>query len=35
MRDDTVYLRYIFEMIRRIEENTRQGKKSFMASHTL
>jgi len=35
MKDDTVYLRYIFEMIRRIEENTHQGKEAFMASHTL
>ena len=35
MKDDTVYLRYIFEMIRRVEENTRQGKEAFMASHTL
>ena len=35
MKDDTVSLRYIFEMIRRVEENTRQGKEAFMASHTL
>src|SRR5574341_911692 len=34
MKDDTVYLRYIFEMIRRIEDNTRQGEEAFMASHT-
>jgi uncharacterized protein with HEPN domain len=35
MKDDTVFLRYISEMIRRIEENTREGKEAFMASHTL
>lgn len=35
MKEDTVYLRHIFEMIHRIEENTRQGKEVFMASHTL
>jgi uncharacterized protein with HEPN domain len=35
MKDDTVFLRYISEMIRRIEENTRQGQEAFMASYTL
>jgi hypothetical protein len=36
MKDDTVYLRYIFEMIRRIEENTHQGSVSISsASGTL
>lgn len=35
MKDDTVYLRYIQECIRRIEENTSGGRDEFMASHTL
>ncbi|MCK4303413.1 MAG: DUF86 domain-containing protein [Candidatus Eisenbacteria sp.] len=35
MKDDKVYLRQILEMIRRVEENSRQGKDAFMASHTL
>jgi uncharacterized protein with HEPN domain len=35
MKGDTVFLRYISEMIRRIEENALQGKETFMASHTL
>jgi uncharacterized protein with HEPN domain len=35
MKDDTVYLRHIQECIRRIEENTAQGREPFMASHTL
>jgi uncharacterized protein with HEPN domain len=35
MKDDTVFLRHISEMIRRIEENARDGKDAFMASHTL
>ena len=35
MRDDGVYLEHIVECIRRIEENTADGKEAFAASHTL
>ena len=35
MKPDETYLRFILEMIRRMEENTRQGKPAFIASHTL
>jgi uncharacterized protein with HEPN domain len=35
MKGDVVYLRHILESIRRIEEDTRSGYESFMASHTL
>lgn len=35
MRDDRVYLEHIAECIRRIEENTTDGKEAFVASHTL
>lgn len=35
MRDDAVYLRHIMECIRRIEENTADGREAFIASHTL
>lgn len=35
MKDDAVYLRHILECIRRIEEDTAQGKESFLSSHTL
>ena len=35
MKSDEAYLRHILEMIRRIEENTRQGKSAFTESHTL
>jgi uncharacterized protein with HEPN domain len=35
MKDDAVYMRYILECIRRIEENSAAGKAQFMASHTL
>jgi uncharacterized protein with HEPN domain len=35
MKDDTVYLRHIQECIGRIEENGREGRERFMASHTL
>jgi len=35
MKDDTVYLRHILDCIRRIEENVRQGREHFLASHTL
>jgi len=35
MKDDAIYLRHIQERIRRIEEDTAEGRESFMASHTL
>ena len=35
MKDDSVYLRHIIECIRRIEENVKEGRERFMASHTL
>ncbi len=35
MRDDRVYLLHILECIRRIEENTAEGKDAFLSSHTL
>lgn len=34
MKDDSVYLHYIIECIRRIEENVKEGRERFMASHT-
>lgn len=35
MKDDTVYLKHILESIRRIEENTRDGREKFLCTHTL
>jgi uncharacterized protein with HEPN domain len=35
VKDDLVYLKHILECIRRIEENTRDGRENFLASHTL
>jgi len=35
VRDDRVYLEHIAECIRRIEENTADGKEAFAASRTL
>jgi len=35
MKDNRVYLQHILECIRRIEENTRDGKEQFLSSHTL
>jgi len=35
VKDETVYLRHILECVRRIEENTSEGRDGFMASHTL
>lgn len=35
MKDDMVYLRYIRECIRRIEEDTAGGRDPFMASHMI
>jgi uncharacterized protein with HEPN domain len=35
MKDDSVYLQHILECIRRIEEDTAEGKERFLTSHTL
>jgi uncharacterized protein with HEPN domain len=35
MKDDAVYLRHILACIRRVEEDTSDGRKAFLASHTL
>lgn len=35
MKDNRAYLEHILECIRRIEENTRDGKERFLTSHTL
>jgi uncharacterized protein with HEPN domain len=35
VKDDQVYLRHITECIRRIEEDTSEGRDEFMDSHTL
>lgn len=35
MKDDAVYLRHILECIRRIDDNTREGRTQFLQSHTL
>jgi uncharacterized protein with HEPN domain len=35
MKDDAVYLRHILECIRRVEEDTSDGRNAFLASHTL
>lgn len=35
MKDDSAYLRHILECIKRIVENTVEGKDRFMDSHTL
>ncbi len=35
MKDDVAYLRHILECIRRIEEDTGDGREKFLASHTL
>ena len=34
-KDDTVYFRHILDRIRRIEEDTVDGRERFMASHTI
>jgi uncharacterized protein with HEPN domain len=34
-KDDRVYLRHILDRIRRIEEDTLDGRERFLASHTL
>lgn len=35
MKDDAVYLKHILEPVRRIEENTRDGREKFLHTHTL
>jgi len=35
LKDDLLYLRHITESIRRVEENTRDGRDAFFSSHTL
>ena len=35
MKDDSVYLKHILECIRRIEEDTRDGREKFLRTHTL
>ena len=35
MKDDRVYLEHILESIRRLEENTKDGRNAFLASHTI
>lgn len=35
IKDDAVYLRYILECVRRIEEDTAEGRERFLESHTL
>lgn len=35
MRDDAVYLNHILECIRRIEQDTREGREKFLQTYTL
>ena len=35
MKDDSIYLKHILDSIRRIEEDTTEGREMFLASHTL
>jgi uncharacterized protein with HEPN domain len=35
VKDDAVYLKHILESIRRIEENTRDGREKFLQTHAL
>lgn len=35
MKEDSVYLKHILECVRRIEEDTREGRKKFLGYHTL
>jgi uncharacterized protein with HEPN domain len=35
VKDDSVYLKHILECIRRIEEDTRDGREKFLRTHTL
>ena len=35
MKDDSIYLKHILDCIRRIEEDTSEGREKFLATHTL
>jgi uncharacterized protein with HEPN domain len=35
VKDDSIYLKHILDSIRRIEEDTTEGREMFLASHTL
>ncbi len=35
MKDDSIYLNHILDSIRRIEEDTSEGREKFLAAHTL
>jgi uncharacterized protein with HEPN domain len=35
VKDDSIYLKHILDSIRRIEEDTREGREKFLAAHTL
>ncbi len=35
MKDDSAYLKHILECVRRIEDDTRDGREKFLGSHTL
>jgi len=35
VKDDAVYLNHILESIRRVEDNTRDGREKFLRTHTL
>ena len=35
MKDDSIYLKHILDSIRRIEEDTSEGREKFLAAHTL
>jgi len=35
VKDDSIYLKHILDSIRRIEEDTAEGREMFLASHTL
>jgi len=35
VKSDSVYLRHILDSIRRIEEDTKEGREKFLSTHTL
>jgi len=35
VKDDSIYLNHILDSIRRIEEDTSEGREKFLAAHTL
>ena len=35
MKEDSIYLKYILDSIRRIEQDTSEGRERFLAAHTL